>query len=255
MTLNRDANTDQTDGDGELEPPEVRRFSMRILLAFVATALIAGPFLVLLLLVLGKWHGLSSVDSAVVDWAHRLAVDHHPLTRSMIVVSTVLHPLVLRLVASGVSLGCLAYGRWRVGIWGLAAAWGSGLIDTLAKSGVARVRPHLPDPVATAPGYSFPSGHALGSLVCLGVIVVGMAPVLPRPVRRYLWPVWGVLVGLVGFARVELGVHYPSDVIAGWLLGAAWLAASAAAFDVLQPALSKAQDAGRGPGDPAVSPP
>jgi membrane-associated phospholipid phosphatase len=68
------------------------------------------------------------------------------------------------------------------------------------------------------------------------VIAVVLGPALPDAARHYLWPVCGILVLVVGFARVELGVHYPSDVIAGWLLGAAWLAASAAAFNVWKPA-------------------
>jgi undecaprenyl-diphosphatase len=241
MTVNRDAHTGQAEDEGKPEPAEVRRFSMRILLALVATALLAGPFLLLLVLLLGKWHALASIDSAVLDWAHRLAVDHHSLTRSMIVVSAVLHPWVLRVVASAVSLGCVARQRWRVGLWGLTAVWGSGLIDTLVKSGVARVRPHLADAVASAPGYSFPSGHALGSLVGLGVIAASLGPALAPPVRRYLWSGFGLLVVLVGVSRVELGVHYPSDVLAGWILGAAWLAASAAAFDVWRPAPPQAQ--------------
>lgn len=236
MTVNDGAHTGQADDAGQPSPAEVRRFSVRLLLALTATALLAGPFLLLLLLLLGKWHGLSSADSAVLGWAHRLAGDQPSLTRSMIIVSAVLHPWVLRPLASVVSLGCMARRRWRVGLWGLAAAWGSGLIDLAVKSAVARVRPHLLDPVASAPGYSFPSGHALGSLVCLGVIAASLSPVLPGAERYYLWPVCGVLVLVVGFARVELGVHYPSDVIAGWLLGAAWLAASAAAFDVWKPA-------------------
>jgi undecaprenyl-diphosphatase len=235
MTVN--GNTQAEPGEAaRLDPPEVRRFSLRLLLALLATALIAGPFLLLLLLLLGKWQGLSDVDSAVLDWAHRLAGEHHALTRSMIIVSAVLHPWVLRVVASAVSLGCIGRRRWRVGLWGLAAAWGSGLIDTAVKSAVARVRPDLVDPVASAPGYSFPSGHALGSVVCLGVIAAALGPTLSGTVRRYLWSVCGLLVLAVGFSRVELGVHYPSDVIAGWLLGAAWLAASAAAFDVWKPA-------------------
>jgi len=236
MTVNRDARTDRPDDEGLPEPAEVRRFSMRILLALVATTLLAGPFLFLLLLVLGQWRGLASLDTAVLDRAHRIALDHHRLTRAMTVVSAVLHPWILRLVASAVSVTGMARRRWRVGLWGLAAAWGGGLIDTVVKSGVARARPHLPDPVATVPGYSFPSGHALGSIVCLGVIAASLNPILPRPARRYLWSVGGFLVVLVGVSRVELGVHYPSDVLAGWFLGAAWLAASAAAFDAWKPA-------------------
>jgi membrane-associated phospholipid phosphatase len=241
MAVDPGAHIDQADDQGKPEPAEVRRFSLRTLLALVATALLAGPFLLLLLLLKAKWNGLSSVDSAILDWAHRLAVDHHPLTQSMIVVSAVLHPWVVRVLASAVSVGCMLERRWRVGLWGLTAAWGSGLIATVVKSAVARVRPHLPDPVASAPGYSFPSGHALASIVCLGVIAASVAPALSPPMRRYLWSLCAVLVALVGFSRVELGVHYPSDVVAGWILGAAWLAASAAAFDVWKPAPPQAQ--------------
>jgi membrane-associated phospholipid phosphatase len=241
MTVNRLAHLGQTDDKGKPEPTEVRRFSVRVLLAFVATGLLVGPFLLLLVLLLGEWNGLSRVDSAVLDWAHRVALDHDSLTQFMSTVSTVLHPWILRLVASAVALGCIAWGRWRVGLWGLTAAWGSGLIDMMVKSGVARVRPHLPDPVSIAPGYSFPSGHALGALVCLAVVAASVAPELSRPARHCLWAVCGFLIVLVGVSRVELGVHYPTDVIAGWLLGSAWLAASAAAFDVWKPAPPQAR--------------
>jgi membrane-associated phospholipid phosphatase len=241
MTVNRLAQIGQKDDEGRPEPAEVRRFSVRVLLALAATGLLVGPFLLLLVLLLGEWDGLSRVDTAVLEWAHRVAVEHASLTQFMSTVSTVLHPWILRLVASAVAVGCMAAGRWRVGLWGLTAAWGSGLIDMMVKSGVARVRPHLPDPVSIAPGYSFPSGHALGALVCLVVVAASVAPALSKPARRWLWSICGFLVVLVGISRVELGVHYPTDVIAGWLLGTAWLAASAAAFDVWKPAPPQAQ--------------
>jgi membrane-associated phospholipid phosphatase len=241
MTVNRLAHLGQTDDNVRPESTEVRRFSLRVLLAFVATGLLVGPFLLLLLLMLGEWNGLARVDSSVLNWAHRVAVDHDSLTQFMSTVSTVLHPWTLRVAATGVAIACIADGRWRVGLWGLTAAWGSGLIDMMVKDGVARVRPILPDPVSIAPGYSFPSGHALGALVCLAVIAASMAPELSHSARRLLWSVCGFLIVLVGASRVELGVHYPSDVLAGWLLGTAWLAASAAAFDVWKPAPPQAQ--------------
>ena len=234
MTVDEGARADQSGPDGQLSPPEVRRFSLRLILALVATVLVLGPFLLLLLLLRGKWDVLSGADTAGIEWGHRLA-EQTALTRSMLIISAVLNPWVLRPVASAVSLWCLARGRRRVAWWGLAAIWGGALLDVTVKTFVARARPHLPDPVAHAPGYSFPSGHALGSVVCLGVIAASLAPELPRA-RPYLWSACLLLVVLVGFARVELGVHYPSDVVAGWLLGTAWLAATAAAFDVWRPA-------------------
>lgn len=241
MTLEGGSPSDQVEHEGRPGAQEVERFGLRTVLALVATAVLAGPFLLLLLLLRAKSDALADVDSAVIDWAHRRAVEHHSLTRFMSTVSAVLHPWSVRLAASAVSLGGMAHRRWRVGLWGLTAVWVEGPIDNVVKSAVARVRPHLLDPVASAPGYSFPSGHSLGAMVCLGVIAASLAPVLPQAARRALWSVGGALVVLVGVSRVELGVHYPSDVLAGWLLGAAWLAASAAAFDVWRPAPPQAQ--------------
>ncbi len=214
------------------EAAAVRRFSGRVLLALLATLILAGPFLLVLLLVLSRWRALADLDTAAVDAAHTLALAQPGLTESMALVSTVLHPWVLRVVAAAVALGLLVVRRRRVGLWALTAALGSGLIDMGVKSAVARARPHLPDPVSHAPGYSFPSGHALGSLVCLVVVAACLSAPASAPLRRVLWSLAGLGVAAVGFSRVELGAHYPSDVVAGWLLGAAWLAASGAAFDV-----------------------
>src|SRR5215470_14664319 len=202
MTVDESARPDQSGPDGQLSPPEVRRFSARLMLALLATLLIVGPFLLLLILLRGRWQVLAGADTAGIEWGHRLAGQHRTLTRSMLIVSAGLSPWILRGVASAVSLWCLARGRRRVAWWGLAAVWGGALIDIIVKTLVARARPHLPDPVASAPGYSFPSGHALGALVCLGVVAASLIPVVPKA-RHYLWSTCLLLVLLVGFSRVE----------------------------------------------------
>jgi diacylglycerol kinase family enzyme/membrane-associated phospholipid phosphatase len=87
-----------------------------------------------------------------------------------------------------------------------------------------------PEPVATAPGYSFPSGHTLDATVFYGVMLLVFLPIIPRRLRKLAIGLVIALVVVIGFSRVAIGVHYPSDVIGGWLLGVAWLAITAHAF-------------------------
>jgi undecaprenyl-diphosphatase len=89
------------------------------------------------------------------------------------------------------------------------------------KEFVARLRPPG-DPLAPADGYSFPSGHTLESTVTYGLIALAAwRSRLPRAVRRAAVVVAIVLPLLIGLSRIALGVHFPSDVVAGWLGGVA----------------------------------
>ncbi|MDP4220169.1 MAG: phosphatase PAP2 family protein [Bacteroidota bacterium] len=98
----------------------------------------------------------------------------------------------------------------------------------------ARARPDVATAIAVAQGNSFPSGHAMGSFIILGAV----AYLLLR--QRFTWK-WksillamiGMLIVLVGLSRVYLGVHWSSDIIAGWCAGVVWLASTTIAFEVL----------------------
>jgi membrane-associated phospholipid phosphatase len=109
--------------------------------------------------------------------------------------------------------------RFRDGLFFGIAVIGSALLDIVAKNYFARMRPDLWLSIRPETTYSFPSGHAMGSTT------LGMAVVLlcwPSPWR---WPVTIaslVFVLLVGSSRVYLGVHYPSDILAGWTAAIAW---------------------------------
>ncbi|MFC4852785.1 phosphatase PAP2 family protein [Actinophytocola glycyrrhizae] len=85
-------------------------------------------------------------------------------------------------------------------------------------------------PVYTAPGMSFPSGHAMSSLVSYGVLLLVFTPLLRPATRRATIAVVATLVFVIGFTRMALGVHYLSDVVAGWLLGCLWLLLTTFAF-------------------------
>jgi undecaprenyl-diphosphatase len=206
------------------------RYGLRLTLALVAVFVLGVPFLVLLLVVQRAWPPLLRVDRAVADNLHVLAVRHHWLVTFLDQVSTVFSPTVFRIAASLLAIWLLVRRRTRLACWALATTWGAALLGVLLKDAVRRARPSFIDAVAAAPGRSFPSGHALGSVVGCGVLLLIVLPVLARPLRRLAWLAAGLVVLAVGFARVGLGVHYLSDVLAGWLLGLAWLAATVAAF-------------------------
>ena len=86
--------------------------------------------------------------------------------------------------------------------------------------------------IATAHGKSFPSGHAMSSVVVYGALLLVFFPALSPAWRRRCVAGAVVLVLAIGFSRLALGVHYISDVVGGYVLGLAWLAASTAAFSI-----------------------
>ena len=96
-----------------------------------------------------------------------------------------------------------------------------GMLGFVLKLVMARARPSFDTPTATAPGFSFPSGHAFVSAFAVLVFLLVILPALPRtPARVAAWVVGGLIVFIAGFDRVALGVHYVTDVLAGWLVAA-----------------------------------
>jgi membrane-associated phospholipid phosphatase len=90
---------------------------------------------------------------------------------------------------------------------------------------------HRPRPVAffgaTPSSYSFPSGHALGSLCFYGLLAAILAArARGRGAKFCVWTAAVLLVGMIGFSRIYLGVHYPSDVIAGYCAAVVWVGAA-----------------------------
>jgi undecaprenyl-diphosphatase len=112
--------------------------------------------------------------------------------------------------------------RLREGLFAGLAVVGSALLNLAAKPVFARERPALWESIAPEHNYSFPSGHAMGSMTLACVLVM----LAWRTSAR--WPVLGVaavFVVLVAMSRVYLGVHYPSDILAGWAAAVAWTVA------------------------------
>jgi membrane-associated phospholipid phosphatase len=101
---------------------------------------------------------------------------------------------------------------------------GAQLLTWILKATFERPRPSFDDPVATAGWFSFPSGHALSSIALYGALAYLFAGAL-RSLRARAAGLAGValLVAAIGFSRLYLGVHYLTDVLAGYSAGLAWL--------------------------------
>jgi undecaprenyl-diphosphatase len=103
---------------------------------------------------------------------------------------------------------------------------GGQALGTLLKNVIVRSRPSATQALIPLPGsYAFPSGHALAAVLLYGVLAFLVARAAHTRVMRVGVVVAAVvIIGLVGLSRVYLGVHWPSDVVAAWILGGAWLA-------------------------------
>jgi undecaprenyl-diphosphatase len=125
-------------------------------------------------------------------------------------------------------------GRRRHAVWAVVTVAVGATLDTPLKELFARARPVFDVPVATAPGYSFPSGHALNTMIVgAGAVILGWSATRSRPpARAALLAGATALVLVTGFDRVGLGVHYPSDVVGGWLIGLATVLVTTAAFSI-----------------------
>ncbi|WP_051762252.1 phosphatase PAP2 family protein [Streptomyces virginiae] len=180
-------------------------------------------------LVVAGWRPLIAYDERVARDLHAHAVTHPAVTRSMRVLSDwVWDPWTMRALAA---VACVLLwwrgDRRRALLVALVPLAASALQQGL-KLLVGRDRPVWSDPVDSAQYAAYPSGHAMTATVVCGLLLW----LLPRPppgrapgVRRVAaWTVAVVSVLGVGFTRVYLGVHWPSDVLAGWLLGVALVA-------------------------------
>ncbi len=204
----------------------------RLLLGGAVAAVGAVVFLAMVLLVLGNWEPLKRLDKSVADSLHSVAVQHPGLVRFLDIVASVGQPNVFRALLVVAAIWLWVKGARRLALWVVVTTAVGAMLAVGLKILVARARPNLPSPVAHAGGYSMPSGHALGSMLGVGILLLVVVPLLSRGGRIVAYVVGAAVVLLIGYDRVALGVHYVSDVVAGWVVAVAVIASTAVAFEV-----------------------
>lgn len=147
------------------------------------------------------------------DWLRRALIDITSLggtpVLTLITIAGTAYLLVARKAATALFL--------------VLAIAGGAVMSTLLKLLFARERPELVHHLVEVTNASFPSGHAMNSAIVyltLGALLARTEP--SRAIRLYLIGLAIFLTLIIGFSRVYLGVHWPSDVAAGWSVGSAW---------------------------------
>jgi undecaprenyl-diphosphatase len=121
-----------------------------------------------------------------------------------------------------VSFLCLA-GRWRYAGLVVACAVGTLLVMMMLKGIYDRPRPSIVTAIDPPGDESFPSGHSMISSALYPTLAVLIARALPTRRLRVFTVACGVfMAGMIGISRLYLGVHYPTDVLAGWTVGCTW---------------------------------
>lgn len=192
---------------------------------------------VLTVLVAVRWGPLLSFDGRVASGLHAYAVSHPGVTRLMRVLTDwVWDPWAMRALAGTACAWLWWRGEGRCALRIALATLATSAASQGLKALVGRERPAWPDPVDSANYAAYPSGHALTAAVVCGLLVWLVArrsagpyarPDARPSTRMFARPVMALVLLLaavsvlgVGFTRIYLGVHWFSDVLAGWLLGA-----------------------------------
>ena len=163
------------------------------------------------------WNWVDAADSSTLGAAHRIGVEHPAWATFWNVWCSIFSPLSLRVLIMGFIVYALVRGRLRLAVFLFVSVELSGLLTEGAKRLADRPRPDTA--MVHAASTSFPSGHAVGSMVAVLVLALLVLPHVRRALRPWLTAA-GVLVVLsVGIGRVALNVHHLSDVVAGWALG------------------------------------
>ena len=199
-------------------------------LAVVTAA--AFVFALLLVLVRLQWSPLESADHGAAARLNSLVAGHAAVV-SIVKAVTWLGSGGVLWTLIGIAVVVLAIRRrWRLAIYLLVTGAGALTLDPVLKALVGRLRPVVAHPVAYGNGDSFPSGHALGSIVCYGALFLVFLPATRGVWRRVFIAVTLTLIVAIGASRLLLGVHYLSDVLGAWALGITWLGVTAFAFEL-----------------------
>ena len=189
-------------------------------------------FAILLLLVRLQFAPLESVDHHAAAWLNGLVAGHVALVGVVKAVTWLGSGGVLWTVTGAAVVLLAIRRRWRLAFYLLIANLGELVLDPVLKALVGRLRPVVAHPVAHGNGDSFPSGHALGSIICYGALFLVFLPATRGIWRRVFSAVIVTLIAAIGVSRLLLGVHYLSDVLGAWALGITWLGVTAFAVEL-----------------------
>jgi membrane-associated phospholipid phosphatase len=208
-----------------------KRYGLRVTLFAIAVILVLGPFGILVREVT-RDGDVTRLDLSAARGLHEIVVNSRGVVVVMEAISFIGSPPWFYVLLGLATVFFWLKRRRRLAVFIAITGLMGGVVDTAVKYWVARPRPVLENPVAAAPANSFPSGHTMMATIGYGVLLLVFIPLVAKKWRVPLVIGFLLLVAIIGFARLALGVHFITDVVGGFILGLAWLAASTAAFSI-----------------------
>nr|WSX73425.1 phosphatase PAP2 family protein [Streptomyces sp. NBC_00899]WSX80509.1 phosphatase PAP2 family protein [Streptomyces sp. NBC_00899] len=189
-------------------------------------AVLAAAFALLGWLVLAR-HG---TPYAFDTGPHRWSVAHRPhaaaaAARAVTDAGTGPYPYLAAALGGWLAGGRTLRHGLRVALLAVLVLLAGQGLRTLLAAALHRARPPVADWAAHASGHSFPSGHTASSAIAAGLLAWGLLRARPGTPGRVMAALCGLAAVAIGCTRVYLGVHWPSDVVGGWLFAACWLTA------------------------------
>jgi membrane-associated phospholipid phosphatase len=201
--------------------------SARLLKAVGFGLLFAVPVTALAFVTREKFLPVIELDERIIAAATDITRDNPALRTALIWWQEATQPRGLYVLATIVCVVVWRkYGLRSRALWAFVTLMVAWALQLALKEVVHRARPVVSDPVSHAPGYSFPSGHVANSAAIATVLVLLLWPVLSPAGRRWLVGGLSTVVLLTCLYLVFLGVHYPSDALAGVLFGVGLATAS-----------------------------
>jgi membrane-associated phospholipid phosphatase len=171
--------------------------------------------------------GLARFDDDIMRWV----LDHRTAwaTSVLKVLTWFGSTLILWPIVGLTGVLLIARGRrWRPAILLVVALGGSILLTDLVKAATDLARPPFSTHLVEVTGSAYPSGHAMDSLAVFAALAMVVGAGRSPGARAWLWVGAASMALIVGWSRIYLGVHWMTDVVGGWLLAVAWVAATSA---------------------------
>ena len=176
---------------------------------------------------------LIKIDTSIHDWAVR---ERRSGATTFFTIMTIIGgPLGLAVLLTIIAATLAIKRRWRWLIYLAITAGGGALLNLELKRYFARARPDVAEMLRRANGYSFPSGHAMGSAVAFGALAyLAFRAIRSWPAKAAVIAFLYTLLAAVALSRVYLGVHWISDVLAGVTAGTVWVTTTTVAYETVR---------------------
>lgn len=181
------------------------------------------PFVTIVLFGFFGWEKVTEIDYQMSQYIYKI---HSPMRNTIMTAITHTGDLVVQTVITVlVVIMLFMLKKWRTALWyGLTVLIGAGILNGAIKELYGRARPSQIEPLVEIGGYSFPSGHSMGSIIVYGgILFLILRSLRSVQIKILISFLISFLILGIGFSRIYLGVHFPTDVIGGFSLGLAWL--------------------------------